>query len=344
MRESIFLASIRAFFIACCAVIGFFVGLAALLIGIGLLSDTTNEPDRLYTQEIVANADNVRKVQAKDSPVILQLNIDGVIGTEKLSSDTFRRQLIESREGDLKGKRVKAILLKINSPGGTVTDASGIYQALKTYKKEYNTPVYAYVEGMCASGGMLIACAADKIYANEVSLVGSVGVITPSFFNVTQLLEKVGVESKTLYAGKGKDDLNPFRPWKTGEDESLKQLIAYYYNDFVDIVVANRPEMSREKLVEQYGANVFNPVQAKEYGYIDGTGLNRSDVLKLLLKEIGIEDDKYQVVELHKRSWYTDFYSQSSNLIQGKIVHQIQWTPEYDAKLMNQFLYLYRPE
>ena len=97
-----------------------------------------------------------------------------------------------------------------------MVDADGIYRAIKHYKEQYQVPVIAYVDGLCASGGMYIACAADKIYATDVSLVGSVGVLFPSFMNFSKLLDTVGVQSLTISSCKGKDDMNPLRPWKEG--------------------------------------------------------------------------------------------------------------------------------
>src|SRR5690606_9333623 len=135
-------------------------------------------------------------------------------GTESFNMNTFRAQLMESREGIFEKSPVVALLLHIQSPGGTVIDADGIYRAIKAYKAQHNIPVYAYVDGLCASGGMYIAAAADKIFASDVSLIGSVGVISPPTFNFTKTMEKLGIEALTLSAGIGKDDLNPFRPWK----------------------------------------------------------------------------------------------------------------------------------
>ncbi len=344
MRESIFSSSIRAFFVTLFAVIGFCIGLFLLLAIIGVISDTATEPELTFTQQVIANADGVRKAFATDTPVILQLNINGIIGTDKLTMENFRQQLIESQEGHLKDKLVKGILLQINSPGGTVTDSSNMYQALKAYKEKYKIPVYAYIDGICASGALYIACASDKIFANETSMIGSVGVISPSFVNVYQLMEKIGVQSLTVYAGKEKDQLNPLRPWVPGEQDSIQDLINYYYKQFVNVVATNRPKMDKAKLVDDYGAKVFNPEESQQYGYIDATGYSRSEVLKHLLNEIGIKDDKYQVVELEKKSWLSELYSSSSNLLQGKIVHQIQYPSCLDPKLTNQFLYLYRPE
>jgi signal peptide peptidase SppA len=350
MRDSIFSSAMRSFFMALFAMFAICIGLIPLIIVVAALfsalGDTTHtaEPTMMYSEEIVANANGVRKILSKEAPVILKLNISGVIGTEALSQESIRRQLIESRERDLKDDRVKALLLYIDTPGGTAIGANGIYKAIKEYKERYHVPVYAFVDGLCASGGMYVACAADKIYATNVSLIGSVGVLSPSFFNLTQLMEKVGIQALTLTAGKDKDVLNPLRPWREGEQKPIQALIDYYYEDFVNIVASNRPNLDKTKLINEYGANIFNPKQAQEFGYIDASDYSYDMALKELVAELGVKDDYYQVIELQKKNWFSDLFKSEHSFLRGKITHHIQLTPDLDPAIMNQFLYLYRPE
>lgn len=349
MRESIFSSAIRSFFIALFAMLAICISLIPLIIIMAALftalgdSSHTKEPTMLYSEEIVANADGERKVLSREAPIILKLNIAGIIGTENLSSESIRRLLIESREKDLKDGRVKAILLYIDTPGGTAIGANGIYQAIKEYKERYHVPVYAFVDGLCASGGMYVACAADKIYTTDLSLIGSVGVLSPSFFNLTQLLEKIGVQALTLTAGKDKDVLNPLRPWRPGEQEPIQALIDFYYEDFVKVVVANRPKIDKTKLINEYGANIFNSKQAQEFGFINANGYTYDKALKELVAELDVKDNFYQVIELQKKNWFADLFKSDLALLKGKVTHYIQLSPDLDPALMNQFLYLYRP-
>lgn len=342
--HSILYGSVRSFFVGITATIGIGVGILLVMLLIGGVTETTpKEFDRTYTVELLPNADGVRKVKSKNSPVILQLNITGIIGTEELSMETIRQQLIESREGYLAKDRVKALFLNINSPGGTVVDADGIYHAIKAYKEEYKVPVYAYVDGLCASGGVYVAAAADKIYSNEISLIGSVGVLSPSFFNVSKLIETVGIESLTLTEGKGKDDMNPLRPWKPGESDMYKAIIKYYYDIFVNIVTEARPKITKEKLVDDYGAGVFPALEAEKYGYVDSANLSRNEALKLLLKELSIDDDFYQVVQLTDTNWVKKLFTSKNPVFQGKVTHTLDLPQELDQKLSGKYLYLYRP-
>lgn len=343
--HGIFFGSLHSFFVALMATFGVFVGLFLFfaLIG-GISASTKKEVERTYDLEILPNADNVRKALSSKAPVILQLNIDGLIGTETFNMNTIRKQLIESREGDLKDNRVRAILLNINTPGGTVVDSDGIYRFLKSYKEQYKVPIYAHIDGLCASGGMYSACAADKIYATEVSVIGSIGVLSqPPFMNFSKLLETIGVESLTISEGKGKDAMNPFRPWKPDEDAVYKQLIKYYYDMFVNVVIAARPKLSKEKLIEDYGAAVFPASIAKEHGYIDGSGVSRNEALKLLLKEIGIEDDYYQVMQFESNNWVAKIFNSKNPILQGRIEHRLELPEQLHSKLSSPFLYLYQP-
>lgn len=344
MKDSIFYSSIRAFFVALFSVAGITFGFIPILLLLSLFSDTSSyKPTATFTPEIVANAEGKRQILSSSTPVILKINIQGVIGITPLENEKMRTLLVESREGDLKDNRVKAILLHINSPGGSVIDSDGIYREIKAYKERYKVPVYAYVDGLCASGGVYIAMAADKIYASDASIVGSIGVTSTPFLNFSQLMEKLGVRSLTLTAGEDKDMLNPLRPWKPGESDNLQELFNYYYQQFVDIVVTNRPAVSKEKLITEYGAKIFNPKQAQEMGLIDATDYTLGKTIKALAQAIGVEDDSYQVVELQKKTWFSEIFQGTSTLIKGQIVHHINLSPDIDSRLMNQFLYLYRP-
>lgn len=342
MRESILHASLRTFFVALFWVIGITAGLILVVLLFSLAETTETTPSATFTEEIVPNADGERKILSKSAPVILRVNIEGTIGELSLTQSKIENLLVESREGTLKNDRVKAILLFLNTPGGTVSDADGIYRALLNYKKKYNVPVYAFVDGMCASGGMYVASAADKIYATNVSLIGSVGVIAPSYFNLTELMTKVGVQALTISAGKGKDELNPLRPWKEGEDRQVKELIDYYYAYFVDIVTKARPQLSRESLVKDYGAAIFPARKAEELGFIDHADSSYSEALRALLAAIGIDDNYYQVVQLSDETWYKSLFQSKANILNGEIKHTIGYN-EFSPKLMNQYLYLYKP-
>lgn len=338
-------SSVRAFCIGFFSVIGVLLGFIALFSFISAMSSgTTPTITSTYTQEILPNANGVRVVEKKEAPVILQINVRGAIGMADFDEKSVRQQLIESREKDFKNDRVKAILLNIDSPGGTVVDSDGIYRALLDYKQKYKVPVYAYVDGLCASGAMYIASAADKIYASDVSLIGSIGVVLTPFVNVSQALEKIGITSLTLSAGKDKDIMNPLRPWKPDEQAPLVDITKYYYHNFVEIVAKARPHVDAQKLIEVYGANVYPAKEAEAIGLIDKHGVSLSETLKALLHEVGIEGDFYQFVQLEKGKWISELFSMQSPLFTGVFKHKLDLGINMDAGQQGRFLYLYQPE
>lgn len=341
MRDSILWSALKACFVTLFGMVGLCLGLIpVILIFSGVTHNGENAPAAEYAIEILPNAHGKRKALSTDEPVILSIPIDGVIGLNQTTQHHIRKMLVESREGVL-GERVKGILLTFETPGGTVIDADGIYRALKEYKELYNVPVYAYVDGMCASGGVYIASAADKIYASKASIIGSVGVITPSYLNYAALLEKVGVSALTLYAGKGKDDLNPLRTWRTGEQVPLQNIIDLFYDQFVDVVCTNRPQINREKLVQDYGANVFMAEKAMENGYLDGMGLSRNQALQLLLDHLQIEGTHYSVVQMTNNSWFNALFNRESPFFTGTVKHELKMGLGMDEGLQGKFLYLY---
>lgn len=344
--ESIFFACLRSFFKTVFVFFGIAVGLLLMVAMISSLSSAKDkEVEQNYKLTIIPNADGTRKVFSAKTPTILQLNVTGVIGLSNLTADAIRMQLQESREGDLKDGLVKGILLNVNTPGGTVVDSDGIYRILKEYKEKYKVPVIAYVDGMCASGGMYVASAADRISASKVSLVGSVGVLLPTFLNFSPLLEKIGVNTMTLTAGKDKDAMNPLRPWKPGEENNIRSIVDYYYQQFVDLVASNRPKLSKEKLIDEYGAKIFPAVEAQAFGYIDDAEANYTETLLSIVKAAGLEGQAYQVVQMENKNWLAELFKEESPLKTGIIKHQIQVSGSaLPSELVNQFLYLYVPE
>ncbi|MBF5058738.1 S49 family peptidase [Candidatus Neptunochlamydia vexilliferae] len=340
-RESIFVSAVRALCNTFAGMIGVIIGLVILGIVIGSLAKPSLVSDK--TQMVIAaDANGNRELLPHSAPVILKINIHGVIGSRDLNSKTIMSQLLDSQEGALKG-RVKAVLLHINSPGGTAIDAHNIYTKLVEYKTKHQVPVYAYVDGLCASGGMMIACSADKILSGPLGVVGSVGVLMGPNFNFATLMEKYGVKQRTITKGIDKDMLSPYREWKPGEDQSLVNIVAYDYNVFVNLVANARPRLDKNKLINEYGAQVYDPVKAQEYGYIDDANSSYNSALSALVKE-GEISGEYQVVELKViHPVLSGLIEGKSPIFSGKVKHEIQLPADIPSELLNRPLYLYSP-
>jgi signal peptide peptidase SppA len=334
---------VRSFCTALFALIGLAFGGCILLLFITLF--TSEVPIRnvssKYSVEVLAGPDGTRESLSFYKPVILQINIHGALGSEHLNGAMIREMLLESREGYLEGDRVKAILLHINSPGGTASASDEVYRALMEYRWYFDVPIYAYVENMCASGGYYVACAADGIYTSDTALIGSIGVYI-QFFNVVEFLNKVGVEAFSISNGIGKDDMNPFHVWGDAEKSRMQAIEKKFYDKFVNLVVKARPKIDRQKLIEEYGAQVFFPEQAADYGFIDGYDLERSDVIRGLAEVAGLSEG-FQVVTLNQKNWLSSLFNSESSLLSGKHVHEVRLPAGLSVEFANQYLYMYQP-
>ena len=341
-RESIARSAFRSF----CRMLAGLVGLLIGLIIIGAVVTVLSRPQSIAekTQMVISpDANGSRALLPRSTPAILKINIHGFIGSKDLNIKTMQSQLFDSREGALKQDRVKGVLLHISSPGGTAFDGEQIYEAIKHYKEKYQVPVYAYVNGLCASAAYFIACSADKIYSPPVGLIGSIGVRLGPNFNVAKLMERHGIKEMTITEGKHKDILSPFREWKPDEAQSLIDIAASDYALFVDRVTTARPRLDKEKLIHVYGAQIFDPDRAEEYGYIDRSNSSYRETLTDLVNAAKIEGE-YQVVELKvTRPVFSEFMEGKSPMITGKIEHELSFPSALNPELSGRSLYLYSP-
>ncbi len=342
-RESIFVGAVRSFCTGLAGLLGVFV---AVVIGVVIFSlfSKTELASPLTETTIAADAEGNRSVLPLTAPAILRINLHGVIGDNKLDGAGIEDILTDSRHNLLAHDRVKGILLHVNTPGGTATDADDIYRSLMAYKKKYSVPVYAYVDGLCASGGVLVTSICDKIFASPPSTIGSVGVVFGPTFNIAQAMDKVGVHSTTLTAGKDKDMFNPFRPWIPGEDNSVRNIVNALYQRFVNIVIAGRPKIDRQKLIETYGAQVYIADEAEKIGFVDDGNSSYETALRALTQAAGIgENQHYQVVQLDKPDNLVRQIFGNNSLFKGKITHRFDIGPYMTSDMSGKFLYLYQP-
>lgn len=345
MKESIFSSSVRSFCSALFKVLGLSMGLIPIIFLIVLIASggAKQEVKSNYHPLVLSNADWKRSHFDQDKPSILHLDIQGGIGLGEVNKNTLRSQLLASKQGVMKDNPIKAIFLYLNSPGGTVDDSDAIYRSLIDYKTRYQVPIYAFVDGICASGALYVAAAADKVFATDVSLVGSVGVVF-QFINVSKGMEKLGVSSLTLTEGKGKDAMNPLRPWTDGEEQKFRLINQFYYKRFVDLLVASRSQLDRNLLEKEYGASVFPAPIAKDYGFVDKIVLTKEDVLQEIIKDLNLSRDHYQTIAMQPKTWLFSDFQKGLSFFNGgvKLQHHFVNFP-LDEQFMNKHLYLYGP-
>ncbi|MDZ4099891.1 MAG: S49 family peptidase [Methylophilaceae bacterium] len=171
------------------------------------------------------------------------IDIQGVIGSgEEVSADS----VVSSLQAAFENKRTKGLILRINSPGGSPVQSGIINDEIKRLRKLHpEVPVYAVVEDVCASGGYYIAAAADKIYVDKASIVGSIGVLMDGF-GFTGTMEKLGVERRLLTAGENKAILDPFSPPNEKHQQFAQAMLNEVHQQFIDIVREGRGDRLKE--------------------------------------------------------------------------------------------------
>lgn len=197
----------------------------------------------------------------------------------------FTQELEKAEKDD----EVKAVVLRINSPGGTVTTADTMYQMLKRFKEKTHKPVIASTQEVSASGAYYVSCAADKIVAHPTSIVGSIGVIF-SNFDVADGLEKLGIQSRAIHTGTLKEMGSPFKHETPLEKSVMAEMVNEYYVRFVTVVKENRPKVMEvpppppanepSNYAGIFSGRVWSGSKAVELGLADQTGM-LSDAIDL---------------------------------------------------------------
>lgn len=196
------------------------------------------------------------------------LSVDGVISPEDTGS--YNHQwLLETIEELKSDKSNKGIILKINSPGGSVYESDELYLALKSYGK--NKILVAYMENMAASGGYYISCAAERIYANRNTLTGSIGVISGQSIDLTGLFSNLGIKYTTITSGKNKNMGNVNEPLTKEQQDILQGISDEVYQQFTGIVSDERG-LPLEDVIKIADGRIYTANQAQKLGLIDQIG------------------------------------------------------------------------
>ena len=207
-------------------------------------------------------------------PLVTVLRLDGAIGA---SSTRFRSSMLDMKsqaariERAFKPKRLSAVALVINSPGGSAVQSSLIARRIRALADEKNVPVVAFVEDVAASGGYWLACAADEIFANEASIVGSIGVISAGF-GFADLIARYGVERRVYAAGENKAILDPFLPERAEDIARLQEMQAEVHEQFIAYVRARRGASILEEPDDLFSGAFWTGARAARIGLVDGVG------------------------------------------------------------------------
>ncbi len=203
---------------------------------------------------------------AVDRPHTAVVELRGAIADlQEASADN----LVTSLRRAFEDENTKGIVLRINSPGGSPVQSGYVYDEIKRLRGEHpDIKLYAVIADIGASGAYYIAAAADEIYADKASLVGSIGV-TAAGFGFVETLDKLGVERRTYAAGEHKTFLDPFQPERADERQFWQSVLNRTHQQFIDQVKAGRGERLRDD-PEIFSGLVWSGEQALELGLIDG--------------------------------------------------------------------------
>ncbi|MDC3106625.1 S49 family peptidase [Candidatus Pelagibacter sp.] len=245
----------------------------------------------------------------KKKKIVAHLRLNGVIG----NAGKFRQGIdFEGQEELIKKafslKKAICVAITVNSPGGSPVQSHLIYKFIRQEAKKNKKKVIVFAEDVAASGGYLISCAGDEIYANSSSIIGSIGVIYSSF-GFTELIKKIGIDRRVHTAGKNKSTLDPFLEEKKEDIERLKTIQLDLHKDFIDVVEKSRGPKLNKSEVELFSGEFWSGSKAKELGLIDGIG----NIYEILKEKFGedIEIKKFK----KSKGWLSQKLSSSNNQV-----------------------------
>jgi protease IV len=255
-------------------------------------------------------------VSGSAGPKILMLDLDGVLSEEaetgalgfasRESAVARTREQLERARDD---EQVRAVLVRIQSPGGTVTASDILYHEILRFKEETHRPVIAQCMGVCASGAYYAAMAADRVLVHPTSVTGSIGVLLSSL-SFAGLMDKLGVEDQTLTSGPFKDAGSPWRRMSPAERQQLQSVVDDLYARFLEVVRQGRPALDAEAVRRLADGRIYTAHQALAAGLVDGIGYLQDAVAEL--KERAHLEQARVVVYHRPREWSENLYSSSA--------------------------------
>lgn len=239
-----------------------------------------DDTDEVFSEDRITAGDLDKRIAV--------LTLDGTIqdtgeSSSLLSSETYNHQLFLKQLDQIKSDQtVQGVVLNVNSPGGGVVESKQIYERIKSIQAERKIPVYVSMGSMAASGGYYISAPADKIFADEETMTGSIGVIMQGV-NYSKLAKKYGVEFETIKTGPYKDIMSGTREMRDDERELLQNMINDSYNRFVSVIADGR-DMSKKEVKKLADGRIYNGTQAKEVGLVDALGYEEDAIADMKKK------------------------------------------------------------
>lgn len=239
-------------------------------------------------------------VQGSAGPKIVLVEISGVISDDEQRPTLGlgqRQSLVAETKSVLEvagdDEQVAAILLRIDSPGGSVSASDTLYHEILTWKTSQKKPVVAFFNGLSTSGAYYLAMAADHVVAHPASVTGSIGVIMPGI-SLEGLMEKYGVADQTLTSGPYKDAGSMLRDMRPDEKRQLQSVVDDLYSRFTEVVAKGRPGLDKAKVQTLADGRVYSAQQALAAGLVDEVGY-LEDAIAQLEKRAGVSETQVVV-------------------------------------------------
>ena len=215
----------------------------------------------------------------------------------------LREELQKASEDE----KIRGVILRVNTPGGTITASDMIYQEIKRFKRERNLPVVACMMELATSGSYYVSTAADTIVAHPTTVTGSLGAVAVKF-NAEGLMEKIGVEDETITAGDKKDLFSPLRPLTEEERVIIQEMLNEFHQRFITLIAENRKTLTLEQVKPLADGRVYTADQALKNGLVDEIGY-LDDVIEMVKGKADLE--KAKVIMYHRPySYKSNIYSQ----------------------------------
>jgi protease-4 len=252
------------------------------------------------------------------------VDVEGVIGLESKAS---AEKVIKGLNRAFKDSNTQGVLIRINSPGGSPVHSGYINDEIRRLRAKYpNIPVHAVVQDLCASGGYYIAVAADKIYVDKASLVGSIGAIMGGF-GFVGAMEKLGVERRAYTAGDNKDFLDPFAPENPKHREHARQMLGEIHQQFIKSVRQGRGTRLKEN-PEIFSGLVWTGERSIELGLADAMGSAESvarDVIKAeKLVEFTVDDNYFEALSKRLGVLFGESFARSATQAANRAVLELR--------------------
>jgi protease-4 len=290
-------------------------------------------------------------LEGKGKAKVLLVDLDGVISfkeeTERLHLKKKPSKVAFFREALLKAEAdpdIAGVIVRINSPGGSVAASDTIYHEIMSFKQRKKIPVYAYVMELGVSGGYYVASASDRIIASPTAVTGAIGVVAMRF-NVEGLLSKIGVSEETYKSGPKKDFWSPFRPSTADEKKMLQEIIDKLFARFVEVVYANRQKLLTEPEVKALAdGRILTAGGALEARLIDQVAY-LDETIDSMKKALNIEQARV-VTYVRPTTFKSNIYSEYPEMpLSGpQVINLISINAEELSLFPGvQFMYLWNP-